>query len=65
MSADKSIHAYGVDSLVAVELRNWLSMELKTELTIFDLTGSEPISEVSKKIAGRSKLVPATTKDTV
>ncbi|OGM42335.1 hypothetical protein ABOM_007875 [Aspergillus bombycis] len=62
INTDKPIHAYGVDSLVAVELRNWLSMELKSELTIFDLTGSDPISEVTKKIASRSKLVPIATK---
>ncbi|KAB8264716.1 hypothetical protein BDV32DRAFT_145394 [Aspergillus pseudonomiae] len=64
INTDKPIHAYGVDSLVAVELRNWLSMELKSELTIFDLTGSDPISEVTKKIASRSKLVPTATKAT-
>ncbi|KAK6812394.1 hypothetical protein RU639_011774 [Aspergillus parasiticus] len=61
IDTEKPIHAYGVDSLVAVELRNWLSIELKSDLTIFDLTGSDPISEVSKRIASRSKLVPAAT----
>lgn len=63
MSADKPIHVYGVDSLVAVELRNWLSLELKSDMTIFDLTGSDPISEVSQRIARRSKLVPAAVRD--
>jgi acyl carrier protein len=62
ISTDKPIHTYGVDSLVAVELRNWLSMELKCELSIFDLTNSAPISDVSKKIASRSQLVPAAAK---
>lgn len=62
ISTSKPIHAYGIDSLVAVELRNWLSMELKSELTIFDLTGSDPICEVSKKIASRSKLVTTDAK---
>lgn len=65
LSADKPIHTYGVDSLVAVELRNWLARELKSELTIFDLTGSDPISEVSKKIACRSKLLPAAARSEV
>lgn len=63
ISTEKPIHAYGVDSLVAVELRNWLAAHLKCELTIFDLTGSSSISEVSRKIANRSKLVSATAKD--
>lgn len=55
----KSVYTYGVDSLVAVELRNWLSMELSSDLSIFDLTSSAPITDVSRKIAGRSQLIPA------
>ena len=56
------VYTYGVDSLVAVELRNWLSMEVKSDLSIFDLTSNAPITEVSKKIAQRSQLVPKTVK---
>lgn len=58
----KPVYTYGVDSLVAVELRNWLSIALKSDLSIFDLISSAPISEVSKKIASRSQLVPRTVK---
>ncbi|KAI5463900.1 hypothetical protein BGZ63DRAFT_453186 [Mariannaea sp. PMI_226] len=62
IATERPIHMYGIDSLVAVELRNWLSLKLKSELTIFDLTGSDPITEVSKKVASRSKLVPMAIK---
>lgn len=58
----KPLYTYGVDSLVAVELRNWLATEIKTELSIFDLTGSAPICDVSRKIADRSHLVTAEVK---
>lgn len=56
------VYTYGVDSLVAVELRNWLAMGIKSDLSIFDLTSNAPISEVSKKIASRSQLVPTEVK---
>ncbi|UNI20497.1 Type I Iterative PKS [Purpureocillium takamizusanense] len=62
INTTKPVYTYGVDSLVAVELRNWLSMELRSDLSIFDLTSSAPISDVSRKIAGRSQLVPAVVK---
>ncbi|KAH8696648.1 hypothetical protein BGW36DRAFT_428643 [Talaromyces proteolyticus] len=62
INTSKPVYTYGVDSLVAVELRNWLSMQVKSDLSIFDLTSSAPISEVSKKIACRSQLVPTAVK---
>lgn len=33
------MHAHGVDSLVAVELRNWFSKSLKMDVKIFDILG--------------------------
>jgi Phosphopantetheine attachment site len=57
IDASKPIYTYGVDSLVAVELRNWLALELKSDISIFDLTSGTPITEVCKKIAGRSQIV--------
>jgi phosphopantetheine binding protein len=57
IDASKPIYTYGVDSLVAVELRNWLALELKSDISIFDLTSGTPITEVCKKIAGKSQIV--------
>lgn len=59
IDTSKPVYAYGVDSLLAVELRNWLAMELKSDLSIFDLTSEASISDVSLKIASRSLLVQA------
>lgn len=63
IDTSKPVYTYGVDSLVAVELRNWLALELKSDISIFDLTSSAPITEVCKKIATRSQLVPAELKE--
>ncbi|KAI0803650.1 hypothetical protein GGR55DRAFT_691660 [Xylaria sp. FL0064] len=63
IDTSKPVYTYGVDSLVAVELRNWLAMELKSDVSIFDLTSSAPITEVCKKIASRSHLVPTEAKE--
>ncbi|KAI1345755.1 hypothetical protein F5Y01DRAFT_320442 [Xylaria sp. FL0043] len=63
IDTSKPVYTYGVDSLVAVELRNWLAMELKSDISIFDLTSSAPITEVCKKIASRSHLVPTEAKE--
>jgi acyl carrier protein len=63
IDTSKPVYTYGVDSLVAVELRNWLALELKSDISIFDLTSSAPITDVCKKIASRSQLVPAELKE--
>ena len=34
-------HVYGVDSLLAVELRNWFAKVWKMDVAIFDITGQE------------------------
>ena len=45
------MHAHGVDSLVAVELRNWFSRALKMDVTMFDILGGtiELLSETVTK----------------
>jgi len=57
IDTSKPVYAYGVDSLVAVELRNWVGMELQSDINIFDLTSSAPITDVCRKIANRSAIV--------
>ncbi|KAH7038376.1 uncharacterized protein B0I36DRAFT_372464 [Microdochium trichocladiopsis] len=57
IDTSKPVYSYGVDSLVAVELRNWIGMELQSEINIFDLTSSAPITDVCRKIANRSLIV--------
>jgi hypothetical protein len=53
----RPMHSYGVDSLVAVEVRNWLIRELQAEISVFDILGTMPISALSVKIVETSKLL--------
>lgn len=55
IDTSKPLHAYGVDSLLAVELRNYFSKELGVDVTIFDLMGGENFDAVGMTVASRSK----------
>lgn len=57
ISPAKSMLNYGMDSLVAVEMRNWLLRELDTALPVLELMANTSLQELSRKIAGASKLV--------
>ncbi|KAK9445239.1 Beta-ketoacyl synthase [Metarhizium brunneum] len=41
---------YGVDSLVAVELRNWLRAELNVEISALEIVGSRTLTTLSESI---------------
>lgn len=49
--------AYGLDSLSAVELRNWIRTKLGVELTTLDITNASSLIALSEKVV--SKLLPA------
>ena len=48
--------AHGVDSLVAVELRNWLSGAAKAKISIFEITQITSLMAFAGLIVGRSQL---------
>ena len=48
---------YGIDSLVAVEIRNWISKEMGSTIPILELLANSPLSQLATKIAQRSSLV--------
>ena len=52
----RPVSSYGVDSLVAAEMRNWFFRELKAEVSIFELLGGMPMMELARMAAERSKL---------
>lgn len=54
---EQSITACGVDSLVAVELRNWLLVQTGAEISVIDLLQSKSILSLSENIAKKSKVV--------
>ncbi|CAH0052191.1 unnamed protein product [Clonostachys solani] len=49
---------YGVDSLVAVELRNWISNQLKSNVSIFEIVGKRSVAELAATIASQSTYLP-------
>lgn len=51
----KPLHAYGVDSLLAVELRNWFAKEFRAEVAIFDLMSAGSIAKIGEVVAERSE----------
>lgn len=53
----KPIHQYGVDSLVAVELRNWFAKGIGADVTVFQILENVKQSELAKICAGKSIFV--------
>lgn len=51
IDAGKPMHAHGVDSLVAVELRNWFLKALGTDVPIFEILGGGAIEALGSSVA--------------
>lgn len=54
ITLDSRVESYGVDSLVAVELRNWLAKEVDADIAIFELLGAATLSTVGTVAATKS-----------
>nr|UPW35101.1 tetraketide synthase [Didymella macrostoma] len=52
--ASKSLSEYGVDSLVAVELRNWLAAQLSSDVSVFDVMQSQSLTALATTVATKS-----------
>ena len=57
IEASAPLSQFGVDSLVAVELRNWISSAAQAEASIFDVTQSSSITSLAIKVAKKSRFV--------
>lgn len=57
---EQSITACGVDSLVAVELRNWLLGQTGAEISVVGLLQTKSIIVLTENIAKKSKVVAKT-----
>ncbi|KAJ5180539.1 polyketide synthase [Penicillium capsulatum] len=53
---DKPLQAYGVDSLLAIELRNWIFKKFDAEVAVFETQGSSTLGTLSMLVAGRSTI---------
>lgn len=54
------VESYGVDSLVAVELRNWIAKDLSADIAIFEILGGATLISVGRTVAAKSSLRQAT-----
>lgn len=52
---DKPLAAYGVDSLLAVELRSWIAKEFLSDVAVMEISGASTLSTVGRLMAARSK----------
>jgi hypothetical protein len=55
--ASRSLADFGVDSLVAVELRNMLALKAGAELSIFEIMQSPSVEALARAVAVRSRFV--------
>ncbi|KAB8249709.1 KR domain-containing protein [Aspergillus flavus] len=53
---NKPLQAYGVDSLLAIELRNWVFREFNADVAVFETQGSSTLGTLSMLVAGRSTI---------
>lgn len=57
MDVTRSLSSYALDSLVAIEVRNYITREFEANLQVLELLSSGSIETLSKAICGKSKLV--------
>ncbi|KAK4896842.1 hypothetical protein LTR49_028097 [Elasticomyces elasticus] len=57
ISASQSLDDYGVDSLVAVELRNWVATYLQANIPLLAMRETKSIRELAHVVARESRLV--------
>ena len=53
MEPAKSLSSYGLDSLAAVEFRNWARMDLGADLTTLDITNAASLIALCEKIVSK------------
>lgn len=52
----RPLYMYGVDSLVAMEMRNWIQRDIKADIALFDVLEAVPMTKFADKVVARSKL---------
>lgn len=58
----KPIHKYGVDSLVAVEMRNWFAKGVGADVGTIEILDDAGIAELAARVAKKSRFVKAELK---
>ena len=53
--ADQPLHVYGIDSLIAVELRNWFLQTLKVDVAVFEIMSGATTRTLARTAAEKIK----------
>lgn len=53
---DRPLHLYGVDSLVAVELRNWIIKEFSADVPVFELLSGKTVLGIGQLVVKTSQI---------
>ncbi|KAJ5788006.1 hypothetical protein N7457_002996 [Penicillium paradoxum] len=59
LDPSRPANSYGVDSLVAVEIRAWVFKEVKSDVSVFDILSNKPLASLAGTIAAKSTLLSA------
>ena len=51
VGVSRPLHVFGVDSLLAVELRSWFARVWKADVPVFDITGQANIAALGRNVA--------------
>jgi acyl carrier protein len=57
IDANRSTGSYGIDSLVAVDIRNWISRETQVAIPVFDILQATTLTTLAEKVVLKSPLV--------
>ncbi|KFY81215.1 hypothetical protein V499_00041 [Pseudogymnoascus sp. VKM F-103] len=57
IDASKSTAAYGIDSLIAVEIRNWFFREAKADIPVFEILQVSTLTALAEQAVSKSSLV--------
>ncbi|KAK7920460.1 polyketide synthase PksD [Apiospora marii] len=54
VDAGRPVSSYGVDSLMAVELRNWMRKDYDVEIAVFDILGGTTIADLGRQVTNKA-----------
>ncbi|KAF2865597.1 hypothetical protein BDV95DRAFT_652025 [Massariosphaeria phaeospora] len=57
VDVSKPVHSYGVDSLVAIELRNWFIRSLGADVAVFEILGNSAITALAWEVTRKCRFV--------